>query len=396
MTSILDRDTLNAFCRHNHVEVAGAAHGPLAGTTCGIKDIYDIAGSPTGFGSPDWLATHSVPEKSAPVVDALLKAGARVVGKTQTDELAFSLNGSNAHYGQPVNVNAPGRLVGGSSSGSAAAVAGGLCDFAIGSDTGGSVRLPASFCGVFGLRTTYGRIPLDRVCALAPSFDAAGWFTRDMDMFARVGDVLLADGWTSPTIDRLLVADDAFGLLAPEVASALAPARQRVTDVLGATRPTTVSSEGLRSWFDVFRVIQFSEVWRTHGDWLTRTQPRLGPGIKERLAAAAALAPADVAKAEQAREQIAKRVAGLLDNRAFLLLPTAPGIAIKADAPLPELEQFRVSAMSLLCIAGLARLPQISLPLAQLDGCPIGISLIGPRGADEALIAAAVRIAATG
>jgi len=394
--SILDRDTLNAFCRHNHVEVAGAAHGPLAGTTCGIKDIYDIAGSPTGFGSPDWLATHSVPEKSAPVVDALLKAGARVVGKTQTDELAFSLNGSNAHYGQPVNVNAPGRLVGGSSSGSAAAVAGGLCDFAIGSDTGGSVRLPASFCGVFGLRTTYGRIPLDRVCALAPSFDTVGWFARDMTMFARVGDVLLADGWTSPTIDRLLVADDAFGLLAPEVASALAPARQRVTDVLGATRPTTVSSEGLRSWFDVFRVIQFSDIWRTHGAWLTQTQPQLGPGIKERLDIAAALDPADVAKAEDSREEIAKRVADLLDDRALLMLPTVPGIAIKADAPLPELEQFRISAMSLLCIAGLARLPQISLPLARLDGCPVGISLIGPRGADEALIAAAVRIAATG
>ena len=392
--SILDRDTLNAFCRHNHVEVAGAAHGPLAGTTCGIKDIYDIAGSRTGFGSPDWLATHPVPEKNAPVVDMLLRAGASVIGKTHTDELAFSLNGSNAHYGQPVNVNAPGRLAGGSSSGSAAAVAGGLCDFAIGSDTGGSVRLPASFCGVFGLRATHGRIPLDHVCALAPSFDTCGWFARDMDMFVRVGDVLLADGWTSPKVDRLLVADDAFGLLTPEVASALAPARQRVTDVLGATRPTTVSSEGLRSWFDVFRVIQFSDIWRTHGAWLTQTQPQLGPGIKERLDIAAALDPADVAKAEHSREEIAKRVADLLDDRALLMLPTVPGIAIKADAPLPELEQFRISAMSLLCIAGLARLPQISLPLARLDGCPVGISLIGPRGADEALIAAAAAIAA--
>jgi amidase len=392
--TILDRDKLNAFCRHNHVELAGAAHGPLAGTTFGLKDIFDVAGVRTGFGNPDWLETHPVPERNAPVLERLLQAGAGLVGKTHTDELAFSLNGSNAHYGQPVNVNAPGRLAGGSSSGSAAAVAGGLCDFAIGSDTGGSVRLPASFCGVYGLRATHGRIPLDHVCALAPSFDTVGWFARDMAMFARVGDVLLADGWHAPALDRVLIADDAFALLPPAVASALAPARQRVTRVLGATRPATVSSDGLRSWFETFRIIQFAEIWRTHGDWLTRTQPRLGPGIKERLAVAAALDPADIAKAEHAREEIAKRVAGLLEDRAFLVLPTAPGIAITADAPLAELEDFRGRAMSLLCIAGLARLPQISLPLARFDGCPLGMSLIGPRGADEALIAAAARIAA--
>ena len=124
---------------------------------------------------------------------ALLDAGARIVGKTHTDEMTYSLNGENAHYGTPVNVNAPGRIPGGSSSGSAAAVAAGLVDFALGSDTGGSVRAPASFCGIYGLRPTHGRISLEGACALAASFDTVGWFARDPALLERVGRVLLRD-----------------------------------------------------------------------------------------------------------------------------------------------------------------------------------------------------------
>src|SRR5262249_55798400 len=138
MTSVLDRDNLGAFCRHTHVEVKGGAGGPLADLVFGVKDIYDIAGHKTGFGSPDWLATCAPATRTAPTVQALLDAGADLVGKTNTDELTYSLTGENAHYGTPINVNAPGRIPGGSSSGSAAAVAAGLADFALGSDTGGS------------------------------------------------------------------------------------------------------------------------------------------------------------------------------------------------------------------------------------------------------------------
>ena len=225
MPSILERDQLNAFCRHTHIEVAGAKQGPLAGLTFGVKDIYDIAGVGTAFGNPDWLKSHAVPTKTAMVVERLLAAGASIVGKTQTDEIAFSINGINAHYGPTINPKAAGRLSGGSSSGSAAAVAGGLCDFALGGDTGGSVRLPSSFNGLYGLRTTHGRIAMTGGCVLAPSFDVAGWFARDLPLFAKVGDVLLTGGRTWPEFNRVLVAEDAVALTDPGIKDALQPMR---------------------------------------------------------------------------------------------------------------------------------------------------------------------------
>ena len=154
-------DTLGAFCHHTHVTLPGSETGPLATLSLAVKDVFHIKGHPTGAGNPDWLRTHPVAGTTAPAVQRLLDAGAHIVGKTHTDELAYSLNGENVHYGTPVNPNAAGRIPGGSSSGSAAAVAGGLVDFAIGTDCGGSVRLPASYCGIFGFRPTHGRIPLD-------------------------------------------------------------------------------------------------------------------------------------------------------------------------------------------------------------------------------------------
>src|SRR5206468_3179731 len=174
-----------------HVAVKGTGAGPLANLIFGVKDIYDVAGHKTGFGSPDWLATHGPATRTAPSVQILLDARADLVGKTHSDELAYSLTGENAHYGTPINVNAPGRIPGGSSSGSAAAVAGGLVDFALGTDTGGSVRIPASFCGIYGIRPTHGRLPLDGMVGQAPSFDTIGWFARDADLLARIGEVLL-------------------------------------------------------------------------------------------------------------------------------------------------------------------------------------------------------------
>src|SRR5438067_8219850 len=175
MTGTIPGDALGAFCRHTHVALSGSGTGPLARYVFGAKDIYDIAGHKTGFGSPDWVRTHGPATRTAPTVQRLLDAGADMAGRTHTDEMTFSLNGENAHYGTPVNVNAPGRIPGGSSSGSASAVAAGVVDFAVGSDTGGSVRLPASFCGILGMRPTHGRIPLDGRCAPAPSLDPCCW-----------------------------------------------------------------------------------------------------------------------------------------------------------------------------------------------------------------------------
>jgi len=391
MAAIPD-DALGAFCRHTHVAVKGSGSGPLAGLTFGVKDIYDIAGHKTGFGSPDWLATHEPAAKTAPVVAALLAAGADMVGKTQTDELTYSLNGENAHYGTPVNVNAPGRIPGGSSSGSAAATAGKLVDFALGSDTGGSVRAPASFCGIYGIRPTHGRVSLEGACALAKSFDTAGWFARDAVLLERIGRVLL--GNESPVqAGAGLLAEDAFALLGTAAAAALLPAVEKIKTVLGPLQPATVSAEGLPQWFQAFRTLQGAEIHQQLGAWVSRVQPKLGPGVRERMQWTATITAADVAGAQAVRGAARRRMDELLQHNAVLVLPTVPDIAPLLNTPPAQLDDFRARAMSLLCIAGHAGLPQVTLPLATLQGCPLGISLVAARGNDALLLSLASRIA---
>lgn len=385
-------DALGAFCRHTHVALKGSGSGPLKGLSFGVKDIYDIAGYRTGFGSPDWLKTHEPAPRTAPVVAALLAAGADMAGKTQTDELTYSLNGENAHYGTPQNVNAPGRIPGGSSSGSAAAVAGGLVDFALGSDTGGSVRAPASFCGVYGIRPTHGRVSLEGACPLAKSFDTAGWFARDAALLERVGRVLLGDA-QFPAQGPVLLAEDAFALLDSAARAALQPALARATAVLGAPHTVTVSAEGLPQWFQAFRILQGAEIHAQLGEWVARVKPKLGPGVKERIEWTATIKPEEVAQAQAMRDAARARMDTLLADNAVLLLPTVPDIAPLLNTPPAQLDDFRAKAMSLLCIAGLAGLPQVTLPLATLNGCPLGLSLVAGRGNDALLLALARRIA---
>ncbi len=394
---ILDRDTFGAFCRHTHVACDGAPSGPLAGLTFGLKDIFDVAGHRTGFGSPDWFATHDPAPQTASVVTRLLNAGASLVGKTHTEEMAFSLTGENAHYGTPVNVAAPGRVPGGSSSGSAAAVAGGLVDFAIGSDTGGSVRAPASFCGIYGIRPTHGRITLDGVRPLAPMFDTCGWFARDASLLARVGDVLLHDGSDATRRaqpGRLLLATDAFASVDSDVAETLGRAVDRVAHLLGAPQQVSVSPEGLTAWFNVFRVLQFADIWETHGEWVTRVRPAFGPQIAPRFAAAAAIDAADVVRMRSERASIRDRLDALLTDHAILVLPTAPDIAPLLGLPSDQTIAFRERALALLCIAGLGGLPQVSVPAGLVRGCPVGLSLIAARGGDELLLDCVCRLAA--
>lgn len=392
MNEIVTNDKLGAFCRHTHIELEGAARGPLAGLTFAVKDIYDVAGQKTGFGNPDWLRTHEPATRTAPAVQWLLDAGARLVGKTHTEEMAWSLTGENAHYGTPVNVRAPGRVPGGSSSGSAAAVAAGLVDFALGSDTGGSVRLPASYCGILGLRPTHGRISLDGVCPLAPSFDTCGWFARDAGVFERVGRVLLRDDAPAAKPGRLLVAQDAFAFADEPANAALRPALDKVVALIGMPRNVTVGDESLTQWMDYFRFPQGAEAWECHREWVTRAKPAFGSAVGPRMAWAATVAPQDVARARARREEITRRMDEMLRDNAVLALPSAPGIALRRGSPPKEVDDLRARALPMLCIAGLARLPQVSLPLATVDGCPLGLSLIAARGNDTMLLALATKL----
>jgi len=379
------RDPYNAFCQHTHVALSGAADGPLRGLTMAVKDVFDIAGHRTGNGNPVWLKTHAPAARTASAVERLLAAGASMVGKTHTDEMAYSLNGENVHYGTPTNPKAPGRIPGGSSSGSAVAVAGGLVDFALGSDCGGSVRLPASYCGIYGIRTTHGLIPAAGVVDLAASFDTVGWFARDPQTMRRVGEVLLP-----PAPDfapkRLLIAGDAFAFAGEEITAALAAAVERLKTAFADHRQVRVYTGEPTAWSGIFRILQGDEIRRRHGAWIDAHNPSFGPGIAERFRWTRTIDPTEVERMRPRREEVARHMDALLGEDALLCLPTAPGIAPKLATPAGELEVFRARAFALLSIAGLARLPQLSLPLGTMAGCPLGISLIAPRGRDRGLL----------
>jgi amidase len=378
---------LNAFVPHDLAEpVRGAGYGPLAGLTAAVKDMYDIAGARTGGGSPDWLEAHQPVTRNADAVQALLDAGATIIGKTICDEFFYSVTGANAHYGTPANLRAPGRLPGGSSSGSAAATAAGACDFALGSDTGGSIRIPASFCGLYGIRTTHGRVDLTDAMAMAPCFDVAGWFANGPGVFANVGHVLLQGPPSHTLIGRLVVLDDAFEQADVEVDMLVGAALQAMRDLLPAPVHDNAAREGLDAWRECFRIIQARETWLTYGDFITRHRPNLGPGIRERMEFATSVTDRDVEEARHLHARVRERIHALAPPGTILTLPTAPCIAPRIDTPAEELESFRVRAMRLTCIAGLGGLPQISIPAGTISGCPAGLSFIGWAGADEVLL----------
>jgi amidase len=390
------QDPLGAFVPHGRVEIAGAAAGALLGTTFAAKDIFDVAGTVTGRGNPDWLASHGLATANAPAVQALLDAGSRLLGKTVTEELAFSVVGINPYYGAPTNVAAPGRVPGGSSSGSAAAVAGGLVDLALGSDTGGSVRVPASYCGIYGMRPTHGRISLDGIMPLAPSFDTVGWFARDPTLFSAAGRVLLGDigpgdirpGDREPRrrAGRVLLATDAFACLEPGIEEALRPAIRHLETWLGEAATVAVSDGGLAAWYHVFRTLQGAEAWAAHGAWIESAKPRLGPLLRQRLEFAKTITDGEVAKARERRRAICARLDELLGDTTVLIVPSAAGVAPRVDATVAEQEAVRDRVIPITCIASLCGLPQISLPLARLEGGPVGLSLIAPRDRDDLLL----------
>lgn len=382
-------DALGAFVPAPQPHIPGAETGPLVGLRFASKDIFDVEGFVTGCGNPDWARSHAPAVSHAPTVRALLDAGATLAGKTITDEMAFSLNGQNFHYGMPTNVNAPGRITGGSSCGSASAVAGGLVDTALGSDTGGSVRIPASYCGLFGLRPSHGRITLEGVNPLAPSFDTVGWFARDAELFRRVGKVLLEDGeGEAGRWQRLLLAEDALALATPAVQAALAPHIERLEQRIGPATRVQAATAGLslEDWMWHFRHLQAREIVIALGDWVAEAQPRFGPEIQERFDWVHSITDEQVAEAKPLRETFVQHMATLLGEDALMVLPTAPGIAPRSDEDAEALRAHRSAVLSLTSISGLSRLPEITLPLATVDGCPVGLSLMAPFGSDADLL----------
>jgi amidase len=389
-------DPLNAFTE-DAIDIPGAAGGPLAGLSFAAKDLFDVAGFVTGGGNPDWRRTHGPATRHAAVIAALLEAGAHLKGRTITDEISLGILGENMHYGTPVNPRAPGRVPGGSSSGSASAVAGGVVDLALGTDTGGSVRVPASFCGLFGLRPSHGRVPVAGMLPQAASFDTAGFFARSAALMGRAGAVLLGPDAAVTKPRTLLVASNAFAAADAGVIEALRPKLASLAELFESKRDITLAAEGLEHWKQQQRLLQSSEAYANFRPWIETHNPRFAFSVARGQMIAAAITAEQRAPALAFQAVVRARLDGLLGTDAVLAIPTTPFPAPPCGLSIPDQMALRERIGLLTCIAGFTGLPQISLPLGRMpDGLPVGLSLIGPRGTDRMLIDLAGRIEAMG
>jgi amidase len=383
----------------SRMRVCGSGGGPLSGVTVAVKDVIDLDGVRTGAGNPDYLKDARPAAAHAAAVQRLLDAGATVIGKAITDELAYSLSGTNDHYGTPHNPAAPGRVPGGSSSGSAAAVALGISELGLGTDTAGSIRIPASYCGLFGLRPTHGRVPLAGILPLAPSFDTCGLLAADGGLLEHGGRALLGAGaGTAAPPAQLVLATELLDVADPAVAEAIRRAAPSLAAALGCSlTERVVFGERVTRWPEPFGELQRIEAWTAHGPWIAARRPRIGAAVAARLAAAQAAGAAGPAHAARAAAAVRAARAevlaalGSLPGGAALVLPSAPTVAPAPDPPAARAAQQRARAFTLTCPAGLAGAPQVSLPLCEVGGRPAGVGLLARPGEDERLLAAAAR-----
>lgn len=378
---------LNAWCDYEPANVPRAETGPLAGLKLAVKDIYQVAGYPNGWGSPTRLAEAEIDRETQPVVQQMLDAGIEVVGKSQCEELCFSLTGINKHYGAPLNAAAPERVCGGSSSGSASLVSAGVVEVATGSDTGGSVRGPASYCGLIGIRPTHGRLSLERTMELAASYDCFGWFTKDGETFGKIADVVLGEDANDTKLRRLIgVPEIDAQALSDADYLAYAKGAEVIEKHFDDERQFEALSFDLEEAYWAFRVCQAYEAWQSLGPWIEKNQPDLGPGVKERFEFGASIRTADFEKQVAKRIECRLALEDMIGPDGLLVLPTMPSCAPQKNEPEEALQAFRDRALRLLCLSGNSGLPQITLPLATVYGAPLGVSLIGPRGSDRRLV----------
>ena len=362
----------------------------LTGLRLAVKDVFSIQGLRAGAGNPEWRKGQLESTYTASAVNALLRAGARWLGKTVTDELAFSLACNNIHYGTPENPLAPTRIPGGSSSGSAVAVAGAYADIGLATDCGGSARLPGSYCGVWGIRPSHGLVGGVSGFPLAPSFDTVGWFSRTGDVMQRVLEVLAPHAQSTRDFGWC-ASRDVLDVCDPRVQVAY---EQLILQLEKYTRVTWCAADtlALRSWATAHRILQGAEIWSQHGEWVRVKGHALAPSIRERFESISKIKTDQILPAETTREGARGTLAELFDRCGILVVPTAPGTAPLLTAAEEELTAARERSHMLLAPAGLAGLPQVTLPWISLDGAPVGISLIGPRGQDKSVVAAARKL----
>lgn len=386
--------------------------GPLSGMGVAVKDLYAVAGQRVGAGNPAYLAESPVQEHSAPAVQRLLDAGADVIGIARTDEFAYSLAGVNAHYGTPPNPRAPGRVPGGSSSGPASAVAAGQAAIGLGTDTAGSIRIPSAYQGLWGLRTTHGRISRKGIHPLSGSFDTVSWMTRDVQTMDAMTQAMLPDRDTATLSGDVAVCVLPGGMVDADVAQAFAQA----CDIMRETGPActrghadhtghadTATDSDTRNdmwdeltldadmfdWFlDIFSVVRGYEAWQANGDWVSGHMDAIAPDIAGRFRNDALINEAAYRRGLERLEQARAMVRSLIGNK-VLLMPTAATVAptlTEQDDP-DTAAGTRKQTMRLTSLAGIGGLPALNMPIATAQGLPCGVCLIGPAGSDKALVA---------
>lgn len=379
----------------------GAWEGPLAGLTVAVKDLFAIAGFRIGAGNPTYLEEARPEKATAPAVADLLRAGASLRGIARTDEFAYSIAGDNVHYGTPPNGAVVGALPGGSSSGPAAAVALGHADVGLATDTAGSIRVPASYQGLWGLRTTHDLVPRQGMLPLAQSFDTVGWLTRDGDTLQRVADWCLSYDGSASTENvygasgddlpwRFLVPEEILDCVDPDTRAVFS----RLLAALAASEDPpslrAVDAVDVDATFTAFRTVQGAEAWRNDGEWLRAHPGAVGAAVAERFAAASRITAADEAAARRDLEPIAAHLAELVHD-AVMIFPTVPGPAPLRTA---DVDAVRSATLRMTAPAAAAGLPAISVPLLTVGGAPVGVCLVSPAGTDIALVRLARRLAA--
>ncbi|AWF80057.1 amidase [Microbulbifer sp. A4B17] len=391
------------FCEHGPRYLTLSDSGPLTGVRLAVKDIFQLKGEKNTAGSPEWFNTHPPANKTALSLQQLLEAGSTFTGFTHLDELAYSMQGSNLHYGSADNPKLPGYFCGGSSMGSAAAVASGTADIGLGTDTGGSVRVPASYCGLFGIRTSHSLIPTDGVIGLAPCFDTVGWFSQTPSLLVDVGKILIPSQHLSTNkVTHLVICPEISQLADTPIQAAI----QEFIPTLNNQFPICEIKhlpdiELLGELANVFRILQGRAIANTHGDWLRKYRPVFSKDIATRITMALSITDDEISWANEKRQQWCKLMETLLpDNSSVLLVPTTPTTAIKkgTDSESSKVQTNRQRLLGLTAIAGLWGAPQCHLPLFSIveNGIntggkeiekPSGFSLIMTPRSDFSLLA---------
>ena len=376
---------MNYLMPHSPINpIVESYNGNLKNLKFVLKDMCDVKNIKTSCGNPDFYKACEPAKKHAEFLSNILSEGAILEGITICDEFFYSVIGENSHYGTPKNLNAPNCVPGGSSSGSAAALTTDLFDFSIGSDTGGSVRVPASFCGLLGIRPTHGRINANGVYPMAPSFDTIGWFSNNIKTFQKIGEVLLDKNENENiTFNQFVIAEDLLELVDTDIKNQFDSYYKELHPNIKHIRLSKFSKSEIA---DNFRILQAGEIKEHVIPWIEKNKPKISLEINSRIEMASEILPLEIDAAKTFRQEIISEINNSLPEGDIAIFPTTPFSAPKCGQSDQDLGSDRKKIMEMTSIAGMTSRPQISIPKFKGKTGPVGISILGWQYSDEILL----------